>query len=368
MTKKLIIVGGGYLGAELAKTLEAHLDVTLIEARHSFVHTPAMIRAMVDPSLLDRALMRYDKLLKKGRVLHARVSSVDGEGVTLDDGSRHEADYIVMATGSTNGSFTPAADSIDEFRAVVADVHAKLKAAKTVAIVGAGTVGTELAGEISHAMPEKTVTLISDQARLLPQMPLNFGKSLTQKLKEAGVDVRFGVSVQNLESLTTPYAGTLSLSDGTSLVADLIIPAIGARAVTKLFEGMPGVSKEKNGRVKVDKYLRPSIYPKVFAAGDAASTGDAMTAVAVGRQVSWLAKTLKALAGGKRIDQLKVYVPWSKSPLIVPLGPVRGCSFMVVASFGDCITSNIKGKDLFIGKYRKVFGLKKTAQNLEKQD
>ena len=360
MTKKLVIVGGGYLGAELAKALENDLDVTLIEQRRAFVHAPAMIRAIVDPSLLDRAVMPYEKLLSKGKVLHAKVTSVDESGVTLMDGTRVDADYIVVATGSTNGAaFKPAGDSISDFHGVVTGLHAKLAAAKSVVIVGAGTVGSEMAGEISYGMPEKQVTLISSEASLFPQMPPKFGAALAPKLKSAGVDVKFGVRVKNLKSLTDPYAGTLSLSDGSTLIADLVIPAIGSRVVSEVLDGLPNIDKEKSGRVKVDDYLRPSALSNVFAAGDVASGGDAMTIVAVGRQVPWLAKMFKALAEGKKLEEVKPYTPWKdgKAPLFLPLGPKKGNSFLVIGTFGDCVTSVIKGKDLFISKYRKLFGL-----------
>ncbi|WP_201590965.1 NAD(P)/FAD-dependent oxidoreductase [Psychrobacter fozii] len=361
MTKKIIIVGGGYLGAELAKSLENHLDVTLIEQRKAFVHAPAMIRAIVNPTLLDRALMPYDNLLSVGKVLHGKVTSVDESGVTLMDGTRVDADYIVISTGSTNGAaFKPAGDSIDDFRAVITGLHAKLKAASSVAIVGAGTVGSEMAGEISYGMPDKHVTLISSEASLFLQMPPKFGAELTSKLNDAGVDVKFGVRVNNLESLTDPYSGTLELSDGTTVIADLIIPAVGSHAVSDILARLPNINIEKSGRVKVDNYLRPSGLANVFAAGDVASGGDAMTIVAVGRQVPWLTKMLKALAAGKQLEEIKPYEPWKegKAPLFLPLGPKKGNSFLVIGTFGDWITSMIKGKDLFISKYRKIFGLK----------
>ena len=54
---RLVIVGGGYLGSGLAKSLEAEMDVTLIERATHFTHAPAMIRAMVNPKLLDLALI-----------------------------------------------------------------------------------------------------------------------------------------------------------------------------------------------------------------------------------------------------------------------------------------------------------------------
>ncbi len=46
-------------------------------------------------------------------------------------------------------------DSVADFRAALLETHAKLKAARSIAIVGAGAVGVELAGEIVAGMPGK---------------------------------------------------------------------------------------------------------------------------------------------------------------------------------------------------------------------
>lgn len=359
MTKKLLIVGGGYLGAELAKSLENDLDVTLIDQRDAFVHAPAMIRALVKPSLLDRVLLPYDSLLAKGKFVKAKVIKVNESSVTLEDDTQIDADFIVIATGSSNGvAFKPAGDSIDNFRAVITELHKKLKTAKSVAIVGAGAVGTEIAGEINFAMPDKNITLISSDSSLFAKMPAKFGAAITSKLKQEGVDIKFGVKVNDLKSLTEPYSGSLSLSDGSTLTADLIIPAIGSRALSGLVDGLPNVNKENNGRVIVDKYLRPSSFTNIFAAGDVASNGDAMTIVAIGRQIPWLIKMFKALAAGKNVEQLKPYTPWKKAPLLLPLGPNQGNSYLVIGTFGNWVTGKLKGKDLFISKYRKLLGLK----------
>jgi len=92
MSQKIAIVGGGYIGAELAKSLDDTVEVTLIEPRSHFVHAPAMIRAVVDPSLLDRALIPYDRLLTNGRVIASKATAIDAKGVTLEDGTWVEAD------------------------------------------------------------------------------------------------------------------------------------------------------------------------------------------------------------------------------------------------------------------------------------
>ena len=356
MTKRIAIVGGGNLGAELAKSLENTADVTLIEQQSHFVQAPAMIRAVVDPSILDSALVPYKGLLSKGKFVNARATGVDAKGVTLEDGSRIEADYIVVATGSSNATpFKPTSTGIEGLRADNARIHTMLAQAKTVAIVGAGAVGTELAGEIAHFMPEKHVTLISNEDRLFPTMPNKLGNGLLSKLKAAGVSVITGARAENLESMTQPYAGTLKLSNGDEINADLIFPVIGSRATSELLESLPDVQKSTSNRIKTDAWMRPSSLPNVFAAGDVADAGDAMTIVASSRQQPWLTKLLTSLVNGGKVEDAKPYKPWGKAPILVPLGPNKGNSFLVLFTAGNFLTSRIKGKDLFRSKYNKLF-------------
>ena len=104
-----------------------------------------------------------------------------------------------------------------------------------------------------------------------------------------------------------------------------------------------------------DPWMRPSSYANVFAAGDAAEMGDGMTIVATTRQIPWLVKTLKMLIAGKVIDQIKPYKPWKLAPILLPLGPESGSSYLPFGVVGDFVTSRFKGKKLFIPKYRKAF-------------
>ncbi|WP_417600139.1 NAD(P)/FAD-dependent oxidoreductase [Pararhodobacter oceanensis] len=356
MSKRIAIVGGGYVGAELAKSLEGKADVTLIEPHSHFVHAPAMIRAVVDPLILDRALIPYDSLLKQGKILQARAESIDATGVTLESGERVDADYIVIATGSNNAvPFKPNTGGIDALRADNARIHGMLTSAKSVAIVGAGAVGTELAGEIAHFMPDTKVTLISSEPSLFPDQPKALARGLLRKLQAAGVNLVFGAKAENLESLTEPYAGTLRLSNGDSITADLIFPAVGSRAVSGILETLPGAVKSSANRIKTDAWLRPSDLPNVFAAGDVADAGDAMTIVATSRQLPWLTKLLQALVGGAKLEDQKPYKPWKKAPLLVPLGPKKGNSFFVLFTAGDFLTRLVKGKDLFLTQRNKFF-------------
>ena len=356
-TKHVAIVGGGNVGVELAKALESSVRVSLIERASAFTHAPAMIRAMVDPTVLDQALIPYDKTLSAGTFIQGEATEVDGSGVTLSDGTKITADYVVLATGSGNlPAFKSKSGDIAGLRAASAAWHEALVDASTIAIIGAGAVGTELAGEIASAMPEKSVTLISSDDRLFPGFPQKLGASLAEKLRAMKVNVILGERATDLPDGMTPAGGTVTLSSGRTLDVDLIVPAVGSKLNIGLGDTLPDVKRGPDQRLIVDDWMRPSSLPNVFAAGDAADNGDLMTIVAISRQVPWLAKLLKAAASGKPVETQDPYKPWGKAPILVPLGPKRGSSFLMIATLGDWVTSMMKGRDLFLSKYRKLLG------------
>src|SRR4051794_39075995 len=99
--KKVAIVGGGYGGASGAKALDEELDVVLIDPKDSFVHSAASLRALVRPEWAGNVFFPFGTLLKNGTVLRDRAVGVDPKGVTVASGDRVEADYVVLASGSS---------------------------------------------------------------------------------------------------------------------------------------------------------------------------------------------------------------------------------------------------------------------------
>lgn len=354
--KRIVIVGGGYAGTALARALDGVAEVRLIEPRDRFVHNVAAIRAVVDPSLLERMIIPYDRLLRRGAVVQGYAADV-GEGrVVLADGQVVEGDVVIIATGSTYAAPFKPASTAEAFAEDSRAAHAALRAAGSVAIVGGGAVGVELAGEIAAAYPGKALALISASPDLLPGYAPRLSSVLARQLAARGVALRLGARVEGLARTAGPFAGPLRL-DGRPLEAELVFPAIGARPQRP---PLAGAAIMASGRLAVDPWLRPAGRTHVFALGDAAETGDPMTIVAITRQAPWLAGTLRALIAGREIESLPPYAPWPSPAILVPLGPRDGASLLPISrrglTVGAAITARLKGRDLFIPRYRKDFG------------
>src|SRR5450755_861295 len=156
-----VVIGGGYGGVNVAKALDADLDVVLVEPKDAFVHNVGALRALVEPAFLPKIFLPYDRLLARGRVVRDRAVEVSAHRVVLGSGESITADYVVVATGSTypfpaKSDAHDAADAIDNYRAA----YDELTHTNRVLLVGAGPVGIEPAGEIKAKWPDKHVTLL----------------------------------------------------------------------------------------------------------------------------------------------------------------------------------------------------------------
>src|SRR5580704_6011429 len=157
----VVVVGGGYGGIAVAKALDETSDVVLIEPKDAFMHNIAALRALVDPSWPSRIFFSYEGLLANGRVVRDRAVLVDPNRVVTASGEEIAADYVVLATGSRY-PFPAKTDLVDTHHAQeqVRQTHQALTQADRVLLVGAGPVGIELAGEIRHVWPDKSIVLL----------------------------------------------------------------------------------------------------------------------------------------------------------------------------------------------------------------
>src|SRR5690606_41577498 len=110
-TARIVVVGAGFAGLEVAKELgKAGLGVTLVDRRNHHLFQPllyqvatAALSAADVAEPIRKVLRRHDSV----QVLLGEVVGIDPEGgsLTLADGRRLGFDHLVLASGSTHGYF-----------------------------------------------------------------------------------------------------------------------------------------------------------------------------------------------------------------------------------------------------------------------
>lgn len=286
---KILVVGGGFAGfwaALAARRLAGpRAHVSLVSPEPMLQIRPRLYEAL--PETLGVPLL---PLLHK-----VEVAFVPGEAVGLDTpartvklsgGERLTYDRLIVATGSrmrrppVTGAET--AFSVDtQTEAITFDRRlggiVRKVASPTIAVVGAGFTGIELALELRDRLvahggddaAERLHIVLIDRAETVgPELGSGPRAEIEAALVAAGVERRLGAAVRALA------ADRVSFDDGTVLAADAVVLATGM-AASAFAAQVPG-AHDRLGRVVVDTALRTPAAPEVFVAGDAATadTGD----------------------------------------------------------------------------------------------
>jgi NADH dehydrogenase FAD-containing subunit len=327
MAPKVVVVGGGYAGIVVSRALDNIAEVTLVEPKEMFVHHVAHLRAVADPTWINKIFFPFDGLLSRGRILHDTATDVRPDRVTLASGTRLEADFVVLATGST-GPFPARLDAVgsDVAAEQMRELHASLKRSSGVLLLGAGPIGLEFAGEIAAAWPGKPVTVIDPAPELLGgRFTGEMRADLARQLDEMGVRVLLGTKLDALPDTPSGTVGpfTSTTSSGETITADLWFPCYGSRVPSSHLSASLAEARRPDGRLPVTEHLRVSGHDRVFAVGDVNDTPELKTGRAAGRQAEVAAANIRALIEGA---PLTTYEPFADG-MILTLGPAGGAGY-----------------------------------------
>ncbi|WP_262699503.1 MULTISPECIES: FAD-dependent oxidoreductase [Streptomyces] len=357
MSKKVVVIGGGYGGSAVAKALDGVADVVLVEPKEAFFHAVGALRAAVDPDFLPRIFFPYDKLLTNGRVVRDRAVRVEPGSVTLASGDELAADYIVLATGS--GYPFPAKNDLDDTAAAqekYREAQANLAEAEHVLLLGAGPVGLEFAGEIKHVWPEKKVVIVDPVADILSEYDPELREEVRRQLAELDIQLVLGSPLKDNPSTETGERGTFHVSTASDvdITADIWFRCFGVVPQTAYLAGALADVRQPNGQVAVAETLQLKGQDTVFALGDITDIPEPKQASAANRHVEVVAGNIKALIEGK--SELAAYRP-GPAAIILPLGPKGGASQLPGRGIaGPDVTSQFKGTDLMTGRLGQMFG------------
>ena len=264
--KKLIIIGGGFAGSLIAKNLENEFETTLIDTKDYFEFTPGVLRTIVDPSNLKKIQIMHEHYLKSTKFIRGSVKKIEEDHIILEDKTKIDFDYLVLATGSRYSLPIKQDNVISSARAkTIRDSYRKLNQAKTIIIIGGGFVGVEMAAEIATNYKNKEIKVVDRDDKLMSRANEKTSKHAEEFLLKRGVKIIFN------EKIIKMNKGTFTTESGKKLKADIAFMCNGMSPNTEFIKNsFPNKLDERNF-VKVNQYLQLEKFKYIFAAGDIVS-------------------------------------------------------------------------------------------------
>jgi NADH dehydrogenase len=335
---RVVIVGGGFAGHSAARSLAKRLgdsaEIVLVNPTDYFLYLPLLPEVAAGVLEPRRVTVSLSATLPGVRVVLGEVDTVDlvqrRIGWTDFEGGRGELGYdrLVLAVGSVNKllPIPGVAEHAHGFRgipealylrdhvtrqvelAASAQDQREREARCTFVVVGAGYTGTEVAAQgpplteaIARHRPElrsqRMRWLLLDVAeRVLPELDQRLSRTADRVLRERGVEVRMGQSVEEARR------ECVRLTTGEEVPTRTLVWCVGVRPDPLVEEiGLP----TQKGRLVVGTELAVPDHPGVFACGDAAAVPDltrpgevtAMTAQHAVRQGALVARNVAASLG-----------------------------------------------------------------------
>ena len=299
--KRLVIIGGGFGGIEIARLLKNHdIQIVLLDKHNYHCFQPLLYQVAtggLEPGSIAYPLRKFMQQIPNGIFRLAEVLSIDSsiQKVHTNIGEI-TYDYLVIATGSITNFFKfpkevsskmmqmkdiPQALNLRSFilenfeEALLTYDESKKQELINIAIVGGGPTGVELAGALGEMKnnilpkdyPEIDFTkmqihLFESGAELLGQMhPENQAKAL-KYVKDFGVNVW-------LNTMVTDYNGDeITIKDGKKIKSETVIWTAGVKGNPII--GLDAKNVLPNGRILVDEFCKIKDTENIYAIGDVA--------------------------------------------------------------------------------------------------
>jgi len=340
----IIIIGSGLAGYNTAKELrklDTAIPLAIISADSGpFYSKPTLSNALAAKKTPEAiALNSPEQMAAQLNATvrpHTRVDAIDTAAHALRIGDETLAySKLVLAlgadqirlpiSGNATGSILTVngLDDYVRFRTAIAGK-------KRVAIIGAGLIGCEFANDLATGGYGVDIIDIAPGAlgRLLPP---EGGALLQSKLAALGVQWHLGTSVQTVDR--TENGCLISLANGTSLKADVVLSAVGLRPSTAL---AAAAGLKVNRGIVVNRHLEASA-PDVYALGDCAEIeGLVMPFVMPIMHASRaLAQTLAGKPAAVAFPAMPVLVKTPACPTIVAPPPAGAAGSWQVEAAAD---------------------------------
>lgn len=341
---RIVIVGGGFGGIELAKKLKTHeVEVMMLDKHNYHTFQPLLYQVATGGLEADSIAFPLRKIFKGQKNMTFRVTEakrvLPEQNILETSIGTIEYDHLVIATGSTSNFFGQAEieqnampmKSIPEALNLRSLILQNLEAAQIAqdplvkaellnfVVVGGGPTGVETAGAIAELkkhvlkndypelnLEQVNIYLIEGSPELLGAMSVQAQQKSEEFLKELGVTVLTSARVES-------YNGKLlSLVDGKSIPSSTVIWSAGVKGAT--LDGLNPTSIVRGNRVKVNNINLIDGHDNIYAIGDVSAMiseeypnghpGVAPTAIQQGKL---LAKNLMNIIHKKPTEAFKYF-------------------------------------------------------------
>jgi NADH dehydrogenase len=297
---RIIIIGGGFGGLEVAKALAGFKAEVVLFDRYNH-HTFQPLLYQVASSGLETSSIVYPfrKRFAKQNDFYFRmgeVISINPKDNCIDTSiGSVKYDYLVIANGATTNFYgmkdveenaIPMKSIIDAIKlrnrvlrnmetALLTNDPVRMNSLMDFVIVGGGPTGVELSGALSelkrHVFPtdykelelsNMDIHLVESNARLLNGMSEDASRKALEYLQTMGVKVHLNCAVKSYDGQEVIF------NTGEKLISSTLVWAAGVKG-----QPLPGLQQESIGRsqrIKVDEFNRVKGYENIFAIGDAA--------------------------------------------------------------------------------------------------
>ncbi|QNK64215.1 NAD(P)/FAD-dependent oxidoreductase [Pedobacter sp. PAMC26386] len=306
MQKRIVVIGGGFAGINLALELgkKKHYQVTLVDKNNYNFFPPLIYQvatAFLEPSSISYPIR---KLFRSKSNLHFRLGELlkvipEFHQLVLSNGTI-EYDELVFATGAETNYFgmenvkknaIPMKTLSDAIQmrnkllthfeeATIATDKTEIAKSLTIVIAGGGPTGVEISGmfaEMRHNIMHKDypelkntggqIYLVDGGAALLKPMSVKSQVNTYESLTKLGVKILLNSHVNDFIN------DKVILSDGTEIATKNLIWAAGVSAM--IFDGIPETSYGRGKRMTVDAFHKLVGFEDIYAIGDTAiQSGD----------------------------------------------------------------------------------------------
>ena len=281
MPENVVVVGGGAAGnaaAEMLRREGYRGDLTLLSADDSVPYDrPTLSKDFLNGSASEKMVpLRSRDFYKKHEIellLKTWVGAIDPRNKVLQlaDGKQRKFDALLLATGAEPVKLkVPGADLAHvaylRSRTDCRTIIAKAGAAKRIVLVGASFIAMEVAASLIQRKLEVHI-VAPEEVPMATVLGPQVGEYLHRLHERNGVRFHLQQSVVSIDERK------VTLKDGHTINADLVVIGIGVKPLIDLAE-RAGIKTDRG--VSVNEHLETSI-PGIFAAGDIARWPDLLT-------------------------------------------------------------------------------------------